>query len=382
MPDLDEISRIFARLVRADRRDVWIKFVPVEVFPLLNSELYCFHVFEFGDNSEPIHTSGSMEHPFTYGIRETLGDSAQAHAAFTMTLELLHRLYGPTSEHTEIQAATQVITPSEDSVLSANAEADRIYRRISVFNDTAELAILLAEFNVNVHLLIGENVRSDGSDWRKSASFLLWAYNNRPGVRNIIDRITYGTIGGGFSLSSPHEAARRFLERQLAGMQITRITAQSIRDAHLFGTSCIIFSASSGLSIRLIRPTALDISGTGNMIRISDLDSGETWPLESDHVALIPGISQRSSHFGLSVLEPALTTLVTIYRLSSIISEIINKSEDAHYTFVQRSEGLLKLADSHIQAAERRLGTLFSFPIESLPLDRTDLYLPGWERFD
>ena len=379
MFDLGMMSDTLASLFHSTRKDVWVKFVPTEVFPLLNRELHCYHVLEFAESGVPIYANNSPEHPFVYGIRETLDDVTQARTALAMVLELLHRLYDSNTANTELQSTVEAISPREDPVLSSSTDAERIFRRLSVFNDTSELDALLARMSVNVHLQIGVNIRSVGSDWRNAATFFSRAYNERARVRDIIDRITYGVIGGGFRLSVPSEMARRFLERRLAGMLITRITAQSIRDSHLFGTSCFVIDSNSDLSIRLIRPSSLDIRCEGGNVCIADIVTGEKWQLENQNVAVMTGISQHSSYFGLSVLEPALATLVTIFRLSSIINEIVDRADITDYSFVHQSALTLRLADSHIQMAERRLETLFSFPLDSLPLDRTDLYLPGWE---
>lgn len=355
---------------------------------LLPRELFAYPIFPFDESGNAVPPDGSEQRPMVLAINGAHPESVQVSSLLSSILSTLHRqsmLEAVRTRRKEFGPGFVALTDESDR--SAGEEAERLIRASRSAGHVGPIVERLLNFGWDLSFGYRRAVRQDVHESRAAMRFFGTAYNELQSVRDAIDKVSYQMVGGGWRLEGGDEEVRTFLESHLRSMNVSQIIAQFTRDTQLLGTGCAVFTSAPNVRMRLIKPTELLIEG---WTRGSDYGtaieerSGHSWPLSE--VMIQRGVAQEDSPYGLSVLEPAMPSIDTILRMRRTAAELQEMKEKiasgaATGPTLEEMQSSIDTAEETKAAAENSLERLFRFPDTQLELYRSDLYLPGQERW-
>jgi hypothetical protein len=365
-------------LPRGTERLLHVRVLRTEIGPFLPSDLHGFIVLQFDENGEQIAPSGDEDSPFVYALNEELSEGEQLSTFISFVLEAVHRQELDTTVEPGSVAAISSLTAGRSMAAEhARQLAVDLVRVASAEGGVATIVSALNSPGVRIVAGIDVDLRPTRTAIINASKFLRKAYNSVSIVRDTVDRIVYTTVGQGSRITAESEMVRQFAERFNTDLNMRHIMRQSFRDSQLFGTSCMVVSTESDLAVRLIRPDAVDFSVSHNRLSVIDRSTNESWP--ADSMLVTRGVEQKGSPFGVSILEPSFAALSNLFIFQGAVATLLAAASSIPPVLLPLAESLLLVAEERRAAAEHQLERLFRFPAGYLPLDRDNLYFPGWE---
>ncbi len=357
-----------------------LQVVKTDVFPFLPKELFGFPVYEFSENGQPLYPNGTENSPIVFAINSSLTHKDQISTLVSLVLSTIYRHNNKGDSPTERWSLASSLHEESESIdRKAKSVTDKIL--FQAFRERSVRPVIqqFQENGYNVDIAMKYDVRATRESWLGAMRHFSMVYNTIPAVRDVVDRIVYTTFGRGSKISAPNEYVRRFTEQRHTGMDLQHIATQLMRDAMLFGTSCMVIAADTDVDVRLIRPDHLRLARVHGTPCVTDEISNQTWSLESDSVHVMRGVEQHDSLYGISILEPIVPVLCRLLVLKKAISALADPPTSLPWEEIANTGDLLLIIDSLKADTEKTLEKMFQFSISQFSLDRGDLYFPGWD---
>lgn len=355
---------------------------------LLPRDLFAYAVFQFDGSGNAVFPDGSEQRPMFFAINRDQPGNVQVNSFLSSVLSTLHRQSILEAVKTgRREFGPGFVALADESDKSAREETERLIKASRSTGHVGPIVERLLNFGWDLSVEYRQAIRKDLGEVRAAMRFFGAAYNELESVRDAIDKAAYAMVGGGWRLEGGSEEIRTFLQSRLRGMNVSQVIAQFTRDAQLLGTGCAVFTSAPNVRMRLIKPTEILIRDWGpgsDNGTVHEERSGHSWPLSE--VMLQRGVQQEGSPYGLSVLEPAMQFIDTMFRMERASAELqeikekIASGATTGPTLIQ-IQPRIDAAEEAKAAAESNLERLFWFPDSRLELDRLGLYLPGQERW-
>lgn len=391
---LAELDDFVAELDRRTRvkagcdKNMRFAVAKTSVDALLPRDLFAYAVFLFDESGNAVFPDGSEQRPMFFAINRDQPGSVQVNSFLSSVLSTLHRqsmLEAVKTGRREFGPGFVALTDESDK--SAREETERLVKASRSTGHIGPIVERLLNFGWNLSFEYRWAVREGVNEVRTAMRFFGRAYNELESVRDAIDKVAYTMVSGGWRLKGGSEEVRTFLQSRLRGMNLSQVIAQFTRDAQLLGTGCAVFTSAPNVRMRLLKPTEVLIRdwtpGSDNGTVLEER-SGHSWALSE--AMLQRGVEQEGSPYGLSVLEPAMQSVDTIFRMERASAELQEMKEKiasgaATGPTPMEVQSRIDVAEEGKAAAESNLERLFWFPETRLELDRSGLYLPGQERW-
>lgn len=368
-------------------KDMHFAVARTSVDALLPQDLFAYAVYHFDEAGQAVPPDGSEQRPILFAINGDQPGGVQVNAFLSSVLSTLHRqsvLESVRTDRTELAPGFSTRVGELDE--SARAESERLIRASHVAGHVGPIVERLTNFGWNLKFKFRVTLREGLDDVRAAMRFFGAAYNEFEAVRDVIDKFAYTVAGAGWHVvGGVSEEVRTFLESRLRSMNMAQMLAQLTRDAQLLGTGCMVFTTSSDVAARLIKPTRMKVEGwspSSSDGRVIDEATGRSWELSE--ALLDRGVNQENSPYGLSILEPAMPSIYAIQSMERVVAQLQEMKRKVEKSNVRKPsakdiQARIEVAEEGRVAAERSLKRLFWFRNAPLRLDRSELYLPGQE---
>lgn len=368
-------SSRFLREFGSTNRVAHTHAVRTQIDPILPSNIQAFGICQFAADRELIRADGSRRRPYAFGINEQLDQQSQLTAFLAQVIVALDR--EPLFNEPDNLDPRQVLRELQQASLLASENAELLLKEASILGNYSAVHNYFADRGIELAVSLPQNLRTDRESLQRAGYFFSDVYNEIDAVRDVIDRVTFTTVGRGYRVTTSSEAVRAFAEQRAAGMAVPQLLAQSLRDTLLFGTSCLVTDLDADISMRLIRPDRIDFGFEDSGSKVIDTVTDKRWDLDGS--TIFRWCPQKQSPFGLSILEPLAGTLYSARMIYAGTTEINAAAAKLPMEQLNLVTETLNLWNQRVHETESHLASLFSFPTNFLPLDRSNLYFAGWE---